>query len=89
MPSPNYDIIVTKKAFKQLKKIDHKEQNRITEFLKSLQHINPKSQGKELKGSLSGVWRYRVGSYRILTHIEDEKLTVLVVKIGHRKDIYK
>lgn len=51
---------------------------------------NPRSTGKALSGSvLSGLWRYRVGDYRILCNIEDEKIYILVVAIGHRRNVYK
>jgi len=45
--------------------------------------------GKSLKADLAGLWRYRVGDYRILCQIRDQELFVLVVAAGHRKDVYK
>ena len=51
---------------------------------------DPRSLGKSLKGSkFEDLWRYRVGDYRIITHIEDDILTILVVTIGNRKDVYR
>lgn len=50
---------------------------------------NPRSTGHGLAGPLSGLWRYRVGDYRIICDIQDHKLVVLVVEIGHRSDIYR
>jgi mRNA interferase RelE/StbE len=50
---------------------------------------NPRIYGKALTGKLKGLWRYRVNDYRIICHIKDETVTVLVVDIGHRKDIYR
>src|SRR6266496_4115857 len=49
---------------------------------------NPGSHGHALTGRFSNLWRYRVGAYRIVCRIEDERLVVLVVGIGHRRDIY-
>lgn len=49
---------------------------------------NPYQFGKPLKGNKLGLWRYRVGDYRILCQIEENRLVVLVVAVGHRKDIY-
>jgi mRNA interferase RelE/StbE len=89
MPLNNYEVTISKKALKQLKKLDTVSQHRITEFLQSLRYIDPKSQGKKLQGNMDDIWRYRVGNYRILAHVEGEKLTILIVKIGHRKDVYK
>ncbi|GAB5040991.1 type II toxin-antitoxin system RelE family toxin [Bartonella henselae] len=45
--------------------------------------------GKPLKGQFSGLWRYRVGDYRILCELYDKELVVLVLAVGHRKNIYK
>lgn len=49
---------------------------------------DPYQFGKPLKGDRSGIWRYRVGDYRILCQIENQALIVLVVAVGHRKNIY-
>ncbi len=50
---------------------------------------NPKIHGKALKGNLRGYWRYRIGDYRIITEINDDEIKIIVVGIGHRKDIYE
>jgi mRNA interferase RelE/StbE len=50
---------------------------------------NPKQIGKALQGELSEYWAYRVGDYRILTTHENNQLIILVVEIGHRKEVYK
>jgi mRNA interferase RelE/StbE len=51
---------------------------------------DPRSLGVALKGEeLGDLWRYRVGDYRILCRIEDERVTVLVLRFGHRRDVYK
>ena len=49
---------------------------------------DPRQHGKGLTANRSGQWRYRVGDYRIIAEIQDEKIIVLVVGIGHRKEIY-
>ncbi len=49
---------------------------------------NPRSTGKALQGNLSGYWRYRVGDYRVICQIHDAKLIILVIDLGHRKDVY-
>ena len=57
---------------------------------KNLQNCsNPRAFGKALKGNLSDKWRYRVGDYRIMARIEDSKIIIIIVDIGHRKDIYE
>jgi len=45
--------------------------------------------GKALSREFAGLWRYRIQNYRIICHIEDHKLTVLVLRVGHRKDVYE
>lgn len=49
---------------------------------------NPRSLGKPLKGELGIFWRYRVGDYRVLCEIQDDKLLILAAVIGHHRDIY-
>ena len=49
---------------------------------------DPRSKGKMLVGDLKGFWRYRVGDYRLICRIHDEELEILVVEVGHRKEIY-
>lgn len=51
--------------------------------------LDPRRLGHSLKGNLAGYWRYRVGDYRIICQIQDKKVIVLVLQIGHRKEIYK
>ena len=72
------------------KKLDKSVRKRIVNYLEErvLVDENPYKVGKPLKGNKSGLWRYRVGDYRILCQIEENRLVVLVVAVGHRKDIY-
>ena len=81
----------TPEAEKQLAKLDKQSAKRITKFLKErVASLNdPGSLGDPLKGRLREFWRYRVGDYRILCRIEERRLLVLVVKIGHRRDVYR
>lgn len=79
------------RARKELRKSDQDTQQRILKWLR--QNIagenNPRRSGKSLKGHMKGLWRYRVGSWRIISQIQDDKLLVLVVRIGHRRNIYE
>jgi mRNA interferase RelE/StbE len=63
---------------------------RITKYLRTkLATANdPRRFGQPLRGDLHGLWRYRVADYRVLARIEEQRLLVLVVRIGHRKDVY-
>jgi mRNA interferase RelE/StbE len=53
-------------------------------------HDNPRQSGQALRGSdLGNFWRYRVGDYRIICDLQDERLVVLVIEIGHRREVYR
>lgn len=85
-----YEVIYTAKAFKSLKKIDKTQALFILNWIEKnlIGCSNPRTKGKEIKGDLAD-WRYRVGDYRLLCNISDVKITIEVINIGHRKDIYK
>lgn len=77
------------KANKSLQQLDKSIQIRIVDFLDNLAlQNNPRLQGKALTGQYAGLWRYRVGDYRIICNIKDNQLTILVLQLGHRKNIY-
>lgn len=85
-----YKVIFTEKAKKQLKKLDKHISTLIISWLeKNIQNCeNPRVHGKGLVENKSGQWRYRIGDYRIICEIEDEKVIVLVLEVGHRREIY-
>jgi len=78
-------------AAKELKGLDRSIQKRIIRFLREriAPSDDPRTQGKALRGDRGEFWRYRVGDYRLLCRIEDDVLIVLVVTIGHRRDVYR
>lgn len=81
-----YKIILTRRALKDLEKIDAKSKTRIGDKLKIL--INdPIGASKKLSIPIIGTYRFRVGEYRIIFDVEND--TVIILRIGHRKDIYK
>ena len=77
-------------AAKELRKLDHHEQKQIIEYLhgRIASNENPRRFGAALSGDKSGLWRYRVADYRIICSLEDDIATVLVIRIGHRRDVY-
>lgn len=87
----SYHIDFTEKFEKQLKKLDKFESRQIISWLlKNIEDTdNPRKTGKGLTGNHSGEWRYRVGNYRVICLIDDNKLTVLALEVGHRRDIYR
>ena len=87
----SYSVLLTQKAKKQLSKLDKYTSKLIVSWLKkNLDGCeNPRIHGKALVSNKAGLWRYRVGDYRILAEIRDEEVIILVLQIGHRRDIYK
>jgi mRNA interferase RelE/StbE len=86
-----WTVKLSETALKTLEKVNKPEQLRIRQFIKeSLGNLdNPRSSGKALQGNLKGLWRYRVGDYRLVCKIYNNELVIMVLEIGHRKDIYK
>lgn len=85
-----YELKISDKAKKQLKKIDKIYSEKILKWInKNLKDTdNPYLYGKPLKGNLSEYWRYRVGIYRILAKIDDKVIKIFILEIDHRKEIY-
>lgn len=83
-----WKIEFTPQAEKDLKKLDRAEAKRIIAFLRDRVVPDPKAVGGQLKGQLREYRRYRVGDYRVLAVIKNERLLVLVVRVGHRKNVY-
>jgi mRNA interferase RelE/StbE len=86
-----WQIEFTPEAEKQLSKIDRQSAKRIIHFLSEriAPAEDPRTAGKALKGVLRKFWRHRVGNYRIICKIEDDRLLVLVVRVAHRSDAYR
>ncbi len=86
-----YHVEFTKSVLKELKKMDNAEASLILGWIrKNLEGCdNPRTHGKGLTSNHSGEWRYRVGDYRIIAEICEDKIIILVLNIGHRSDIYK
>jgi mRNA interferase RelE/StbE len=86
-----WNVEVSPKAQRQLDELDKPVARRISRFL--YERIgkldDPRQLGERLQGTLSEFWRYRVGDYRIICSLEHERLVVLVLRIGHRREIYK
>ncbi len=74
---------------REFKKLDHSVQRRVLTYLRDVEGLNdPRQRGKGLTANHSGVWRYRVGDYRILAQLIDHTMTVLTLGVGHRRDVY-
>jgi addiction module toxin, relE/stbE family len=83
-----YNLVPTPHFARQFKKLDKFTQKKIKSYLENISD-NPRSRGKMLQANRSGQWRYRIGDYRVIVNIQDEKLIILALEIGHRREIYK
>jgi len=85
-----YKVRVEKGAAKTLKKMDPYQAKIIMGWIRKnlIGTINPRQHGKALRHEHSDKWRYRVGDYRLISHIDDSNITILILEIGHRRDIY-
>lgn len=85
-----YNVVFTDKAKKQLKKIDKHIASLIIGWLeKNIEGCeNPRIHGKGLVENKLGQWRYRIGDYRVLCEINNQEIIVLVLEVGHRREIY-
>ena len=83
-----YLLRLTPGAAKQIAKLDKQHALRIRVFLEGLNLANPRSVGTALVGE-GNYWRYRVGAYRIIAHISDRMLLVLVLNVDHRRQVYR
>lgn len=82
-----YSVSIKQSAVKALEKIAREDRLRIIEAIDQLK-TNP-AAGGVLKGEFSGLRRIRIGSYRVVYEVQNQKLVVLVVRVGHRRDAYR
>ncbi len=86
-----WTIRYLKSAQKEAQKIDPQARERIRHYLE--QRIarleDPRQLGEPLKGQLASLWRYRVGAYWVICELRDQELLILVVRLGHRKEVYR
>jgi mRNA interferase RelE/StbE len=84
-------IEITRTATKQITKLGQQAQKSILRFLRGrlAGTDNPRQWGRALQGEKRGLWRYRVGDYRLICDIQDQKITILVLELGHRKEVYR
>ena len=85
-----WTIEFTPDSAREFKKLDRYTQKMIRGWM--VKHLldadDPRATGKPLKANLSGYWRYRIGDYRMICDIKDERIVIVVVKIGHRREVY-
>jgi len=86
----NWDYEFDPRALKELSRLGKEHQRRIFDYLdeRIAGSEDPRRFGKPLKHEFAGLWRYRVGDYRMICRMEDQKMIVLIVKVSHRRDVY-
>ena len=86
-----YTVEFSERFLKGLRKIDPVNRRIIAEWINAnlLETEEPRQYGMALKGQLKGLWRYRVGQYRIIARIDDNQLVLLMLDVDHRKDVYR
>lgn len=86
-----WTVEVSDFAERQLRKLDRPVRDRLLGYLDDRIEgcKNPRHFGEPLKGEMAGLWRYRVGDYRIICKLEDKRLVVVALAVGHRREIYR
>jgi len=86
-----YTLEPTPLFAKQFRKLDKFVQRQVKKYMEDVvkNGADPKVKGKALIANRTGQWRYRIGDYRVLANIDDDKLVVLSLEVGHRKEVYQ
>ena len=87
----SFHVAYSERSVRELKKLDRYTRRMIYAWIdKNLEGCeNPRAHGKALQANLKGLWRYRIGDYRLLCSIEDDRMVILALTIGHRREIYE
>jgi mRNA interferase RelE/StbE len=91
MAAPVWRVEFDRAAVRDLRKLGADAEGRVLRYLREriAGSDNPRRLGHALTGDRKGLWRYRIGDYRIVTAIEDDRFVVLVVAVGHRREVYR
>ena len=86
-----WTIEYTDSALRQLRRLDREAARRILDFMdeRVASTENPRQLGQALSGRLRTYWRYRIGDYRVICDIEDAAVRILVLEVGHRREVYR
>lgn len=87
----SYNVETTERFDREFKKLDRYTQRMIKSWIdKNLVGCeNPRAHGKGLTANRSGQWRYRIGDYRLICLIQDDRLLILALSVGHRREVYR
>lgn len=87
----SYEVRFTERADKDLRKLDFSQRANIMAWVRKnlVDCEDPRRSGHALTGDLAGLWRYRVGGYRLVAEIHDGELVILVIEVAHRRNVYR
>ncbi|MFT5702673.1 MAG: mRNA interferase RelE/StbE [Rickettsiales bacterium] len=85
----SWKIIFTKKAQKQINNLDKSVQSRIKKAILEKLMVNPDLFIEPLTGDFTGYYKFRIGDYRLICSKENEELTIIIIELGHRSEVYK
>ena len=90
-PARFWAVEFDERARRELRKLDTTVQKAILKYLREriAGPEDPRRFGKALRRNLAGLWRYRIDDYRLICRIEDERVVVLVLQVGHRREVYE
>ena len=85
-----YQVLTTRRFDKAFSKLDRQTQIMIKAWIEKnlINCDNPRAYGKPLTANRTGYWRYRIGNYRIIAEIQEDKVLIVLIEIGHRREIY-
>lgn len=85
-----WEIEYAEKSARELLKLDRQAAKRIKKYLdeRIATDEDPRRFGEALVENLAGLWKYRIGDYRVVVEIQDERVVVLVLRVGHRSKVY-
>lgn len=88
---PTWTVEFDDRARRELRKLAPENQQMILRYLRErlAGSPDPRQFGKPLRMNLAGLWRYRIGDYRLICRLEENRLVVLVLKVGHRREVYE
>ena len=91
MAQPSWRVEFDRAAARDLRKLGADAERRVLRFLREriAGSSDPRALGHALTGDRKGLWRYRVGDYRLVASFEDDRFVVLVVTVGHRREVYR
>lgn len=83
-------VVLAKEFERSIRKLDKPDIRRIKTYLDQVVQLdNPRSRGKALTADKVGLWRYRVGNFRVLVKFEDQQMQIIALDVGHRSAIYR